>query len=72
MIEASALKDNSQATVDESVTGRLERMFEDCKALCRENDPLLQGQMQIILGLLSDILEAKDPQNHFQHVVEYE
>lgn len=51
---------------------RLERMLEDSKILCREHDPILQGQMQVILGMLADILEAKDPERSFRHVVEYE
>jgi hypothetical protein len=51
---------------------RLERMLEDSKALCREDDPILRGQMQVVLGLLADILEAKDPEHSFNHVVEYE
>ena len=47
-------------------------MLEDCKVLCREDDPVLQGQMQVVLGVLADLLEVKDPHNHFQHVVEFE
>ena len=72
MTEGRALKENPEDVAKEPVLRRLERMFEDCKVLCREDDPLLQGQMQIILGVLSDILEAKDPHHHFRHVVEYE
>jgi hypothetical protein len=51
---------------------RLERMLKDCKILCHEDDPILQGQMQVILGVLADVLEAKDPENSFRHVVEHE
>ena len=54
------------------VIGVLERMMEDCKSLCREDDPVLQGQMQVVLGVLADVLETKDPHHHFRHVVEYE
>lgn len=55
-----------------NVVRRLKRMLEDSKVLCREDDPVLQGQMQVILGMLADILEAKDPERSFHHVVEYE
>jgi len=55
-----------------NVVRRLKRMLEDSKTLCREDDPVLQGQMQVILGMLADILEAKDPERSFHHVVEYE
>ncbi|MBI2987367.1 MAG: hypothetical protein HYY45_11425 [Deltaproteobacteria bacterium] len=55
-----------------NVVRRLKRMLEDSKTLCREDDPVLQGQMQVILGMLADILEAKDPARSFHHVVEYE
>ena len=51
---------------------RLEGMLEDSKLLCQEADPILQGQMQVILGMLADILEAKDPERSFHHVVEFE
>ncbi len=57
---------------DQRVIGSLERMMEECKMLCREDDPVLQGQMQLVLGVLADVLEVKDPHNHFEHVVEYE
>ena len=51
---------------------RLEGMLEDSKLLCQAADPILQGQMRVILGMLADILEAKDPERSFHHVVEFE
>lgn len=67
-----ALKESPHETGKEPVIDLLERMFEDCKVLCREEDPVLQGQMQVVLGILADVLEVKDPHHHFRHVVEYE
>jgi hypothetical protein len=72
MREKKAWKEKYGDIREEDVICRLERMFEDSKLLCQQDDPILQGQMQVILGLLADILEAKDPERYFRHVVEYE
>lgn len=67
-----ALQASTDKTSEQHVIAVLERMLEDSKELCQVDDPVLQGQMQMILGLLADILETKDPHHHFSHVVEYE
>ncbi|MFQ5904019.1 MAG: hypothetical protein ACE5JO_10035 [Candidatus Binatia bacterium] len=72
MRERRASKERSGKRSEEDVIRRLKRMLHDCKILCRKEDPILQGQMQVILGILADILEGKDPQHSFHHVVEYE
>ncbi len=72
MRERRAWKKRSGERTREDLICRLERMLEDSKVLCQEEDPILQGQMQVILGMLADILEAKDPQHSFHHVVQYE
>ena len=72
MKERKAWKECPDEGVEKQVIGRLERMLEDSKILCQEEDPILLGQMQIVLGILADILEAKHPHHHFRHVVEYE
>jgi hypothetical protein len=72
MKERKASKERPADKVKEPVLRRLERMLEDSKALCGEDDPILQGQMQVVLGILADILEAKDPYRSYQHVVDYE
>lgn len=71
MKEHKASHDTHKESND-AVVGRLERMLEDCKILCRQDDPVLQGQMQLVLAVLADVLEVKDPHHHFQHMVEYE
>jgi hypothetical protein len=65
-------KEMPDENTEEPVLHRLERMLEDSKALCHEDDPILRGQMQMVLGILADILEAKDPYRSYQHVVDYE
>lgn len=72
MKESKTSPETPHKNADKRVIGLLERMLEDCKVLCREEDPVLQGQMQVILAVLADVLEVKDPHHHFQHVVEYE
>ena len=72
MRERKASKEKRDEKTGEPVLHRLERMLADSKALCREDDPILQGQMQVVLGILADILEAKDPYRSYQHVVDYE
>ncbi len=72
MKEPRASKERSGEGPHEETVHRLERMLEDSKILCQQDDPILQGQMQVILGMLADILEAKDPEHAFSHVVEYE
>jgi hypothetical protein len=72
MKERKALKRRCGEKREEDVIRRLEGMLEDSKLLCQTADPILQGQMQVILGMLADILEAKDPERSFHHVVEFE
>lgn len=72
MKERKAWKERPDEKTEEPVLHRLERMLEDSKALCHEDDPILRGQMQVVLGILADILEAKDPYRSYQHVVDYE
>lgn len=72
MSARKALKEKWGEWTDEDVIRRLEHMLDDSKVLCKLDDSLLQGQMQVILGMLADILEAKDPHHSFHHVVEYE
>ena len=50
----------------------LKSMMEHAKALTKTEDPLLDGQAAILVGLIHDILRSKDPENSFEHVVEYE
>ena len=51
---------------------RLKSMLEHAKALTKAEDPVLDGQSVVLLGLIHDILRAKDPENSFEHIVEYE
>ncbi len=63
---------DTQKKSNVDVVALLERMLADCKILCGQDDPVLKGQMQVVLAVLADVLEVKDPQHHFEHVVEYE
>jgi hypothetical protein len=58
-------------TPDEIVE-RLRAMLAQAQELALERHPALEGDIQIVLAILTDKLRSLDPTGSYPHLVEYE
>ena len=54
------------------IVDKLYAMLGLAKELAEVRDPGLEGDIQIVLALLSDKLRYMDPLNYLEHVTQYE
>ncbi len=56
----------------EEVIARLKEMHVSAQELAKLRDPALEGDIQIILAILTDKLRHLSPEDYLQHQVEFE
>ncbi|MBI4320621.1 MAG: hypothetical protein HY675_19190 [Chloroflexi bacterium] len=56
----------------EIIVTKLYSMLEMAKELAEMREPALEGDIQIVLALVSDKLRYMDPLNYYEHVTQYE
>lgn len=56
----------------EQIVAKLYSILDTTKELAEVGDPALEGDIQIVLALISDKLRYMDPLNYFEHVTQYE
>lgn len=53
----------------EDILKKLEEMFKNAQELASLQDPQLEGDIQIIVGLLADKLRCLKPEVYYKHVI---
>lgn len=54
------------------ILDKLYAMLETAKQLAELRNPSLEGDIQIVLAVVSDKLRYMDPLNYIEHVTQYE
>jgi hypothetical protein len=56
----------------EQLVESLRAMLREAQAIALAREPAMEGDIQIILALLTDKLRSLDPQGVYPHLVDYE
>lgn len=56
----------------ENIVAKLYSILDASKELAEMRNPALEGDIQILMALVSDKLRYMDPLNYYEHITKYE